>query len=204
MYNSDNLREDGYRSIAKWMEQAETLWASKRKSKADKQTIYQWLDYNKKLTNQNLKSKFLVLYNSSGTNISACFINREALKSKFVVESTLYWCEVGSEEEAYYLCSILNAQCINLLIKPFQAKGIQGERHIHKKVLELPMPFFDSNNKIHLRLAELGKEAGQIAILETEKATFPKSLALKRSVIREAIKSQLSEIDDLVISLLKT
>jgi hypothetical protein len=81
---------------------------------------------------------------------------------------------------------------------------VQGERHIHKKVLELPIPFFNSNDKTHLRFAELGKEACQIATLETQKASFPKSLALKRSTIREAIKSQLSEIDDLVINLLKT
>jgi len=34
-----------------------------------------------------------------------------------------------------------------------------GERDIHKKVLELPLPKFNPKNKDHLELAKLAKEA---------------------------------------------
>ena len=140
---ADELRRKGYREFAKWMHEAETIWNAARKQKAENQTLYQRLDYQRELTVQNLSHPYLVLYNAAGTNISAAVFDRHSLPMPFVVDHKLYWAAFDTEEEAHYLAAILNSNVPNDEIKPFQSLGLMGERDIHKKVLELPIPVFD-------------------------------------------------------------
>jgi hypothetical protein len=185
------------------MEQVEVLWAQKRQSKADRQTVYEWLDYNNKLTKQNTNTHFLVLYNATGTNLAAVALNRELLAGQFIVESKLYWCNCDTEAEANYLATVLNTELINRQIKPFQTKGLLGERDIHKKPLELPIPQFDPANKEHQRLAKLGEEASKLAIAVTKQGDFPQTLARQRAMVRALVQPQLTEIDRLVSKLMR-
>ena len=149
MLTADDLRRKGYREFAKWMHEAETLWNAARKQKAENQTLYQRLDYQRELTVQNLKHPYLVLYNAAGTNISAAVFHRHSLPTQFVVDHKLYWTPFDTEEEAHYLVAILNSNVPNDDIKPFQSLGLMGERDIHKKVLELPIPVFDQKKSNH-------------------------------------------------------
>ena len=45
------------------------------------------------------------------------------------------------------------------MMKDFQARGLFGARHVHKKILDIYYPKFDDKDEVHLRLAELSKEA---------------------------------------------
>ncbi len=65
---SEHLTKEGYREFGKWMQKAEELWNVKRKDKADRQTLYERLDYQKELTRQTFQQRHLVLYNHSGMN----------------------------------------------------------------------------------------------------------------------------------------
>ncbi|MEN3331474.1 MAG: hypothetical protein V7641_839 [Blastocatellia bacterium] len=192
---ADQLREEGYREFSSWMEQAETIWNSKRGDKADKQTIYERLDYGSGLTIQKPNAKYIVLYNAAGTNISATRVFRKDLVLPFIIEHKLYWCACANADEADYLTAILNAEYVNDLIKPFQSHGLMGERDIEKKVLDLPIPPFNPNKSEHNDIVELGKRARLEAAAFVKKVSFPKSLGRRRAMVREAIVDTLQEID---------
>jgi len=199
---ADELRDSGHREFAKWMHEAERLWNAARKQKAERQTLYERLDYHAGLTYQTLSAPYLVLYNAAGTNISAAVIHRHSLPLPFVVEHKLYWAAFDSQEKAHYLAAILNSNVPNDEIKPFQSLGLMGERDIEKKVLELPIPLFDENKPNHRRLAKLSAEAHSQAARFIAASALPDSLAKKREMVRKAVSETIQEIDAIVETLL--
>jgi len=71
------------------------------------------------------------------------------LLNGIIVESTLYHYETISADEAFYLASLLNSSILDELIKPMQSKGEFGERDIHKKPLEYPIPRYRPEDPVH-------------------------------------------------------
>ena len=130
---SDKLKKDGYREFGKWMEKVEGLWAAKRGEKADNETVYGWLDYQGKLTAQNLHHRHLVLYNAAGTNVSAAYFDRQQ-HPRFVVENKLYCAAFSNPREAHYVWRS-ESKTANERIKPFQSTGLMGERDIERNFL---------------------------------------------------------------------
>jgi hypothetical protein len=107
-------------------------------------------------------------------------------------------------DEAFYLAAALNAPSIDRLLKPLQARGLWGPRHIHKKVLELPIPQFEPSEKAHLKLAELGRACIQ-EVAEWLEAGGPgkvRSIGKLRSMVRDMLAEELGEIDEWVEPLL--
>ena len=130
MRTADQLRAEGCREFAKWMARAEKTWAEKRTGKADKQSVYQRLDYSRELTHQTMRPRHLVLYNAAGSNLSATPVDRRDLSLPFIVDHKLYWAICKTRIEADYLAAILNSAVVNEKIKPFQSRGLLGERDI--------------------------------------------------------------------------
>lgn len=201
---SAQLMKEGYREFAKWMHEAEKIWAEKRGEKADKQTVYEWLDYQGKLTAQHLAHRHLVLYNHSGMNVAAAYFDRHNQVAPFIVDVKLYYAAFSTRQEADFVAAILNSETVNAAIKPFQSVGLLGERDIHKKLLELPIPTYDHNNLKHQKISELGAKAREEAVKAIKSGEFPVSAAIasQRGFIRAHLKSELKEIDKLVSSLL--
>jgi hypothetical protein len=202
--NANLLRKEGYREFGKWMKTAEDLWHQKRGEKADKQSVYERLDYQGELTTQSLSHHHLVLYNHSGTNVAAAYFNRHNQVAPFIVDVKLYYAAFATRQEADYVVAVFNSETVNVAIKPFQSTGLMGERDIHKKLLELPIPLFDHNNPKHLRLSELGANAREVAVKAIKSGEFPveASIARQRAFIRTLLESELEEIDRLVNALL--
>jgi hypothetical protein len=201
---TDQLKCKGFREFAKWMEGGERIWDEKRGSKSGRQSALQRIDYQRGLTAQSPRHRHLVLYNANGTNVSATRIDNATLPLRFIVDHTLYWTAVKDPLEASYLMAVLNSEAVNEAIKPFQATGLLGERHVHKKVLDVPIPVFDSGIALHRKLSDLGNVAqcqAQAAITDQK---FPggSSLARQRAYIRTALKEKMAEIDGLVRKLL--
>jgi len=215
----------GYTKLAKWLEEAEKMWSEIRGKKEEKMTIYERLDFQQGLSQQNPKAKYRIVYLRSGTNLAAAVIDVEnvlkenQLINGVVIESTLYRYDTDNAEEAYYIAAILNSSVLDELIKPMQSKGEFGERDIHKKPLEFPIPRYDPSNEVHRRLAELGKKASEIAQrilpqllslrgydkrLKERGVLMPQEVATLRRDIRERLKDIIKQIDDLVIELFKT
>ena len=156
------------------------------------------------LRRQSLDDRYLVLYNHSGMNVAAATFDRESQTIPFVVDVKLYWAACATLEEADYLTAILNSETVNLAIKPFQSMGLLGERDIHKKLLELPIPLFSSKDPAHRRLAELGEVARLKADNVVLSPHFPakSSIARQRGFVRDSLRDEMNEINKAVQLLL--
>jgi hypothetical protein len=185
-----------------WFTNAERIWEKKRKDK--KLSWKGRLDYTRLLTQQRLGAKFVVLYNTSGTNISAAYLTPPETKKigmlpirGFIAESVCYRFYAHSEEEALYLCGILNSEIVNEAIKPYQPQGLMGERHVHRRPFEAcPIPLFDVKDPLHLRIADLAKECREQLLPIVRKMKSP--VATARADARKLVRGKLNQLDELV------
>ncbi|MHB9010894.1 MAG: N-6 DNA methylase [Ignavibacteriaceae bacterium] len=203
LHSADDLMSEGYLNASRWFKHAENYWDIYRTEKNKKISCEDYLNWQKKLTEQRLDSPFLVLYNSSAKDANATIVMREKLDLEFFAESVEYIYCTEKINDAYYLTAILNSTFPNKMMKDFQAKGLFGERHVHKKILDIYYPKFDENNDIHLRLAELSKTSHEKAAQYLKNNTPQKELTATRlGKIRVDIKKHLAEkmneIDKLV------
>jgi hypothetical protein len=87
-----------------------------------------------------LNDPYLVLYNTSGKDANATVIKREDIDFEFIVECVTYVYYTLDINEAYFLAAFLNSTIPNMQMKDFQAKGLFGARHVHKKILDIYFP----------------------------------------------------------------
>ncbi|MFO8076221.1 MAG: hypothetical protein ACQEUI_12145 [Actinomycetota bacterium] len=117
-----------------------------------------------------------------------------------LIDNTLYWAAVETEDEAHYLCAILNSPKTTELVRPLMSYG-KDERHIHKHVWKLPIPAYNPGDHRHQRLADLGHAlAAEVAALDLDETThFP----VLRCRIREHLEASPAGIEaqELVIEL---
>lgn len=80
--------------------------------------------------------------------------------------------------------------------------GSFGERDIHKKALELPIPVFDRSDERHRTIAVLGRTARRDATRYVGETVLPNPLGRSRTNVRGALTEVLDEIDRVVMTLL--
>jgi len=198
----------GHSGIHYWLSQVEIFW-EKNKKAGTKEDIYQWLDYMRKLTSQHPKDYYTVLYGGAGTNVASCvlgFGQESGLTAEgihpngFVADIDTFLYQTKFENEAHYLCSLLNAGYINDKIKEYQTRGAWGERHIYRRPFEVvSIPRFDSNDARHQRLSDISKACHEkVAALELT----GKSIGFLRGKVRQQLVPELEEIDKLVKEIL--
>ncbi len=181
--------------LSEWWRQATEYWLDNRAS--DRLTLHEQLDYMGKLSSQFPAPARRVVYNSSGMHIAAAPLS----DNRGIINNKLYWCTVGSDNEAQYLCAILNSPVTTEFVRPLMSYG-KDERDIHKHVWKLPIPEFDPDDAIHLRLSKLG------AIVEQISRSVEIDPNLHFSASRRKIRNVLdalaetAEIDDLVYELI--
>lgn len=213
--NAEEAHKRGFLNLAQWLERVEEEWNRRRGRKAESMNIYERLDQFHALTKQVPKAKYWVLYPMSATYLCASVVKNESIefdidgqkvqKNHFIAESVTYYIETAEETEAYFLMATLNAPIIDQLIKPMQARGQWGPRHIHKKVLEFPIPQFDASDSQHLELAALGKKCDK-KVADWIKAGGPgkvRSIGRLRTMVREMLAEELKEIDKRVKEIMK-
>ena len=224
LLNAEQARAKGYLKLSEWLEHAQTIWAKKRKEKAAKADALAWLNYRNKLTEQNPKAKYVVLYSRSATFLCAAALqvaqtcsrrsaarlgDNEIVLRRFIASDTTYFFETKKQREANYLVALLNSPTVDTLIKPMQARGLWGPRDIHKKVWELPIPGFNPNDNAHLRLAEITEACAEKVkgMVPALKGLFrlvrgPHAIGRARTAVRVALKDELAEIDGIVMDIL--
>lgn len=204
---TNELISNGYLNASRWFQNAENIWEIHRTEKNKKITSANYLNWQKKLTEQNLDAPYLVLYNSSAKDANATIVDRKNLDLEFIVESTTYTFYTYNKKEAYYLASILNSSVPNKLMKDFQAKGLFGARHVHKKILDIYYPKFDKNNEDHNKLAKLSetahKKTSQYLKENPPQQLTPMHLGRLRLAIKKHLVDDMMEIDGVVKRLLK-
>lgn len=211
---ADDARRNGWNGLSSWLTGAEQVWRIKRGEKAGKLSVYQWLDYSRKLTLQSSRTRYKVLYNTSGTYLAACVIENKPSSIRVdsseiringvIADAKSYWFDTDGYDEASFIVAMLNAPIIDSLIKPMQSRGLWGERDIHKKVLELPIPKFEKNNELHMKLAKYGKscslKAQKIVARSLESNDY--QVGKLRQIVKKELSTELGEIDSIVRKLL--
>ncbi len=206
---SDEAGHRGFSHLKKWMQEAEAVWAHKRREKAQKVDLYEWLDWANKLTKQSSRTKFKVLYNAAGTYLVSCVLDNgpssvsldgiDLKVSGIVAEHKVYFYDTDDADEALYLCGFLNAPTIDKLIKPMQSKGLWGERDIEKKVLELPIPRFNPSHPFHLGLVNLARESQRrIRVKLPELSKGLTGMGRIRQLVKGELEPEIEQIDSLV------
>ncbi|MCE3238737.1 MAG: putative Endonuclease [Gammaproteobacteria bacterium] len=203
LYSHVDLMKKGFLKASKWFSDVENIWKIHKTEKNSSMSSENYLNWQNKITEQNLNADYLVIYNASAKNANATIVKRKDLDLEFIVESKGYVFYTNVIEEAYYLTSILNATAPNEMMKDFQTKGLFGARDVHKKILDIFYPKFDIENKIHMQLAELSRIAHEKAALylkntPPEKGLSAIHLGKIRVDIKKHITTELKEIDKLV------
>ncbi|MFX0060982.1 MAG: hypothetical protein ACFFC7_02210 [Candidatus Hermodarchaeota archaeon] len=212
----EDLERLGSSSFLSYFKLAEQYWKNNRTKRCEKYRLSEWINYRQKLTKQIIrKAGFKVLFISSAANLAACVIDQKqpiryevngigVEPQGFVVESKTYWFETDNENEAHYICAILNSPIIDQLIKPVQSRGLWGTRDIHKRPLSIPFPLYNEKNKDHQNLARLAKACSKIVQNKRSKLINHSSSTGKRRIFtRKLLTSELQEIDSITKRILR-
>lgn len=200
MLDASGILKEGYRDAARWFQTAETMWTEHRGAKTT-HSLSEWLDYQNKLSRQNPESHWTVMYNALGTNVSAALYDQTS-GHRVVVDYKTYFMDVATRTEGLYLVGVFNSDAVNDAIKPFQPKGLMGERGVERLPLELPIPPFDPENALHREIAELAGVAADKVKTAYESGKIDGTLGKKRGLAREAARVEIEASNKAVAQLL--
>lgn len=186
-----DLEEDVY-----W-EKADRLWKeNKGKGKRTPASLLDRINFNSALEKQlpitrNNTKLCRVVYNKSGQHLRAARSNR----SKFV-EHSCYWLETSSEEEAQYIVSLLNAQCLQDAYRECR----KSDRDFHTYIWQgVPISCYDPKNENHIELASLCLEAdglvsGVLCDLDLSDTQEKLSRQIKDALKESGISDRIDEV----------
>lgn len=207
MAKPEDILAEGAPHASDWVRNAEKIW--ERRKKEDQPSVYEYLNHDQKVTNQNPSAEYIVLYNKSGTNIAAAYITPSEHKQVgqlpirgFIVDHIAYRYYADSEEHALYLVGVLNSAPVNEAIKPYQSQGLQGERDIHRRPFEVcPIPFFDAKDGLHREIVDAARKARKKML--DWKSKIEGNAAQARQAARKIIRPELEELNELASELLE-
>lgn len=113
------------------------------------------MNYRKKLRDQQFdQDGYLVVFGAGGGPPAAACAALAGLRSdRLVIDQTLYWSCVSTEDEALYLTGLLNSPALDEAIAKFQPHGQFGRRHIHELPLKVT-PGFVQANLLHQKVVD--------------------------------------------------
>ena len=173
-------RIDRYKGLADWWRDAEEVWLQNRSS--EKRTLLDQLDYMHQLSSQFPIASWRVVYTKAGNHLAAAIVDDRTA----VIDHKLYWAPMTSQTEADYLAAVLNAPTLNALVRPYQSVGAFGPRDFDKYMWQAPIPVFDSNDALHMRLVHLASEGFAAAAAVPLKSG--ESFQASRRRVREALE----------------
>jgi hypothetical protein len=184
LLDSATASDAGYRHLAEWMRNAEKKWAEHSNKKADGQltmTLLERIDHMRNLSSQVVPPTIRVLYNKSGTRLSAVRLDQcDAL-----VDHSAYWTVVRCADEAAYLITVINSAAILAKITDLQPHGQRDKRHFDNLVWTLPIPEYDDTDALHRDLAAAAAHAENVAA--SVNFTDSQHFTAKRRAIRAAL-----------------
>ncbi|XXM72144.1 Eco57I restriction-modification methylase domain-containing protein [Lysinibacillus sphaericus] len=193
--SSEELIDRGDDTVSDWFEDIDSH-DELRKS------IYEMIDERGKLTQQSyLNYQYLVHCGAGGSKPCAA-IQRGHIESPhhFIADQTTYVYGTDDEEEALYLIGIMNSNYVNEIIRPFQARGLFGERHIHKLVYKV-IPPFNNENPLHQEVVRftraLENRVSQLINNIAQLHDFSLTIQRRRSLLRSGLLAGNDNIESL-------
>jgi len=109
-------------------------------------TIFDLINTRGKLVQQIINpSGYLVFTGAGGGKVCSGYVSMADYDTnKLILDQTVYWTQVDSEDEAIYLVGLLNSHAINEIIEDFQPRGAFGKRHVHKLPFGVTPPYDES------------------------------------------------------------
>ena len=194
------------RMRARW-QATNKLW-DVNKSTNNKLDLIGQLDYIGKLSAQLIQTTPIrLLYTSSGRPTAVALVDSDE-----PVDSTLYWVDCGTLDEAHYLAAIVNSDALEQAVQKFMPKGQFGARHLQKHLWRLPIPTYDPSVPNHATLAELGSQLAteastHLAAIRTNRAanSKPTSITVARRELRQWLSTHplAQQVENLVTKLLE-
>jgi hypothetical protein len=135
--------------------------------------LWKLLDTRRKLSQQVIMpgDGYLVFTGTSGEKVCSAFISiKEVNTGKLIIDQTLNWARVETEDEAIYLIGLFNSEAINTVIGDFQPEGAFGKRHIHSLPFGVTPPF-DGTQAAHQDVVDATRRL--LADYEVAKARDP-------------------------------
>lgn len=209
LLSPSEIRDGGFSGAATWLEEAERIWTRERGAKAGKMTLLQRLDHVRGLAAQDMNPRWRVIYPNFQRSSVACVVDTRALRldggpARFVVDTALYGMGTDNQEEARYLCAVLNSAVIDDALGPLRRGDQAAHPNVHKKLFDVaPIPCFDPGNRLHRDLARLAGEceARVTRSLETD-AELRGGLSLARRRVRIILTHERREIEALTAELI--
>ena len=127
---------------------AEAIYRERRTAKAGA-TLAENLDFKRTLSNQLAKSgseRRKVLYNASGKALRAARVAIERTGNQ-----KTYWAAFDSDDEALYLCGVLNARCMQDAWREGKTSKLDFDKSPWRHV---PVPKYDADSEVHRAVAE--------------------------------------------------
>jgi SAM-dependent methyltransferase len=157
LLHGEDERLDLYPGLAQWWRSAEAVWAQNRSS--ERLSLLERLDYRRALSQQFPAADYRVVYTKSGMYLAAAIVSDPTA----VIDHKLYWGPAPSLDEAHFLTAILNSTTLTMAVRPLQARGEHNPRDFDKYVFQLPVPLYDADDPVHMRLVELAMRSEQVA-----------------------------------------
>ena len=202
------MRRRGWRLTAEWLEKAESLWQSRRTKKSVENfpSAKDRLNHQNLLTLQSPTRQYVVLYNARGADSMASVVRRRRLHKfpigetglaprGFVLDYTTYYFDTDDEDEAHFLCAVLNSTVVHKGVKHFQPSGLYGKRDIGRRPFMLEIPKYHASDKSHKTLVSLSKSCHEIV---AKLSQGDKGFRTLRKEALKAIADKQAEIDDIV------
>ena len=153
--------------------------------------LYSNLNHLNKLTGQleyaqgaiSNTGKTRVAYTTQGEPTSAIIRDNYV-----VIDHKAFQTECQTEAEAHYVTAILNSNHLASQAKPFcTTNWAKKIRDFHKHGWKLPIPLYDADDPLHVRLSELGATAEQecqVLIAQIDIMSKPAGYAQSRAARR--------------------
>jgi len=195
----------GHAGMARWLAHAEEEFRAvlEKTEREWKGTVVDYLNTQSKLGRQKPLAH-RVVWGKGGTHIRAAVPPSGIAEAQglpvhgYIIDLSCYGVVCASQDEAHYLCAVLNSTTAGDAIAYHQTRGEQGRRDIHRRpVQHVPIPVFDHGNRKHSRLAELSLEAHSTAL------SVPFDSRYRAERYREALGEPLREIDRLANEVLQ-
>lgn len=187
-FDEDYLKK--YPFALKFYNEVNEFYQKNKKDTSNINTLFSNLNYWNKLTKQINNKSYIVVYNASGSNLKAAVIDNQ--DQNIIVASENYYYSTNSQNEAYFLATVLNSPVLSKNIKL-----IKSSRHIHKRPFSFPIPIYDNANEDHRILAKKGNKYH--TIVQDLVANNPK---INSDKIRIFFHKKLIKIDELTTKII--
>ena len=170
--------------------------------------LHEKIDERNKLTIQVFPQDHYMVLNGAGGGVACAACLSLSEHRDVIVDQTLYWTLVPTEQEAWYRVGLINTDALTEAIREFNPEGELGPRHLHTLPNRV-IPPFDADNMDHIEMSDLAEQLSAISlplIADNENIADPsRPIAARRRRLRNMLKElpEYSALEDVSAAVLE-